>query len=123
MGLFSRKGLAFEKLKLSNSKISSDKFTIITFNIKNQEQKFDNLFVTVKTDDVENQYLKIDNPTIQLPSLDLPNRNTGDYKITITPYNIPLTKMAFKITLDVFANNNQKSTLQKKFNLVVMKKN
>ena len=122
MGLFARKGLAFEKLKLSNSKITSDKFTTITLNLKNREKKFDNILITAKTDDLNNQYLKIDKPSLQLPSLDFPNRNTGDHKITITPYDIPLNKMTFKITLDVFANNDPKSLLRKEFNLDVTKK-
>ena len=122
LGLFTRKGLTFEKLKLSNSKITSDKFTTITLNLKNREEKFDNILVTTKTDDLNNQYLKIDKSSLQLPSLDFPNRNTGDHEITITPYNIPLNKMTFKITLDVFANNNPKSVLRKEFNLNVMKK-
>jgi hypothetical protein len=122
LGLFTRKGLAFEKLKLSNSKITSDKFTTITLNLKNREKKFDNILITTKTDDLNNQYLKIDKPSLQLPSLDFPNRNTGDHKITMTPYNIPLNKMTFKITLDVFANNDPKSLLRKEFNLNVMKK-
>ncbi|HSB57512.1 MAG TPA: hypothetical protein VLD38_06875 [Nitrosopumilaceae archaeon] len=114
--------MAFEKLKLSNSKITSDKFTTITLNLKNREKKFDNILVTTKTDDLNNQYLKIDKPSLQLPSLDFPNRNTGDHKITITPYNITLNKMTFKITLDVFANNSPKSLLRKEFNLNVTKK-
>jgi hypothetical protein len=122
LGLFARKSLKFEKLKLSNSKITSDKFTTITLNLKNPEEKVDNILVTIKTDDLNNQYLKIDKPSLQLPSLDFPNRNTGDHEITITPYNIPLNKMTFKITLDVFANNNPKSVLRKEFNLNVMKK-
>ena len=122
MGLFARKGLAFEKLKLSNSKITSDKFTTITLNLKNREKKFDNILITTKTDDLNNQYLKIDKPSLPLPSLDFPNRNTGDHKITITPYDIPLNKMTFKITLNVFANNDPKSLLRKEFNLNVMKK-
>ena len=122
MGLFARKGLAFEKLKLSNSKITSDKFTTITLNLKNREKKFDNILVTAKTDDLNNRYLKIDKPSLQLPSLEFPNRNTGDHKITITPYNITLNKMTFKITLDVFSNNNPKSLLRKEFNLNVTKK-
>ena len=78
--------------------------------------------MTTKTDDRDNQYLKIDTSSLQLPSLDFPNRNTGDHKITITPFNIPLDKMTFKITLEVFANNNPKSILEREFNLTVMKK-
>jgi hypothetical protein len=123
LGLFSRSGLKFEKLKLSNSKINSDKFTIISVNLKNNQEKFDNILVTTKTDDLNNQYLKIDRPSLQLPPLDFPNRNTGDHTITITPYNIPLSKMTFKITLEVFANNKPKAVLQKEFNLSVIKKN
>ena len=122
MGLFTRKGLSFEKLKLSNSKINSDKFATITLNLKNQKEKFDNILVTTKTDDLNNQYLKIDKSSLSLPSLDFPNRTTGDHKVTITPYNIPLGKMTFKITLEVFANNNSKSLLRKEFNLTVIKK-
>jgi hypothetical protein len=117
-----RKGLAFEKLKLSNSKIASDKFTTITVNLKNNQEKFDNILLTTKTDDLNNQYLKIDRPSLQLPSLDFPNRNSGDHQITITPYNIPLNKMTFKITLEVFANNKPKAVLRKEFTLNVMKK-
>jgi hypothetical protein len=123
LGLFSRKGLTFEKLKLSNSKIASDKFATITVNLKNNQEKFDNILVTTKTDDLNNQYLKIDNPSLQLPSLDFPNRNTGDHAITLTPYNIPLSKMTFKITLEVFTNNKPKAVLRKEFNLNVIKKN
>jgi hypothetical protein len=122
LGLFSKKGLVFEKLKLSNSKISSDKFTTIILNLKNCEEKFDNISVTTKTDDLNNQYLKIDKSSLQLPSLDFPNRNTGDHTITITPFNIPLSKMTFKIILEVFANNKPKSVLRKEFNLNVVKK-
>ena len=121
MGLFT-KNLTFEKLKLSKSKINSDKFATITLNLKNNDKKFDNILVTTNTDDLNNQYLKIDKSSFQLPSLDFPNRTTGDHKITITPYNIPLGKMTFKITLEVFANNNSKSVLQKEFNLTVIKK-
>jgi hypothetical protein len=122
LGLFGKKGLSFEKLKLSDSKIPSDKFTIITLNLKNNEEKFDSILVTTKTDDLNNQYLKIDKPSFQLPSLDFPNRNTGDHTITITPFNIPLNKMTFKIIIEVFANNKPKSALQKEFNLNVIKK-
>ena len=123
MGLFSKKGLSFEKLKLSNSKITSDKYVAITLNLKNNEDKFDSILVITKTDDINDQYLKIDKPSLSLPSLDFPNRNTGDHKITITPYNIPLNKMTFKINLEVFVNNNSKSILRKEFNLEVIKKN
>jgi len=123
LGLFSKKGLSFEKLKLSNSKITSDKYVTITLNLKNNKDKFDSVLVITKTDDLNDQYLKIDKPSLSLPSLDFPNRNTGDHKITITPYNIPLNKMTFKINLEVFVNNNSKSILLKEFNLEVIKKN
>lgn len=122
MGLFFRNELKFEKLKLSNSKIKSDKFTTIIINLKNKQEKFDNILLTTKTDDLNNQYLKIDRPSLQLPSLDFPNRSTGDHIITITPYNIPLDKMTFRITLEVFANNKPQTILQKKFSLDVMRK-
>ena len=122
MGLFTRKGLSFAKIKLSKSKINSDKNTTITLNIKNYEEKFSDITVTTKTDDLENQYLKIDKPLVRLPPLDFPNRNTGDHEIAITPYNIPLSKMPFKIKLKVFANNNEKPLLQKEFSLIVNKK-
>ena len=122
LGLFSRKGLSFAKIKLSKSKINSDKNTTITINIKNYEEKFRNIIVATKTDDLENQYLKIDKPLVHLPPLDFPNRNTGDHEITISPYNIPLSKMPFKITLEVFVNNNEKPLLQKEFSLIVNKK-
>lgn len=123
MGLFSRKGLSFEKLKLSKSKIASDKTSTITLNLKNREEKFDNIMVITKTDDLNEQYLKVDKPSLQLPSLDFPNRNTGEHEVTITPHTIPLTKMTFKITVEVFANNKPKSVLRKEFNLTVTKKN
>lgn len=120
--MFTKKGLKFEKLKISKSKISSDKFVTITLNLKNNQEKFDNILITTKTDDLNNEYLKIDKPSLQLPSLDFPNRNTGDHTITITPYNIPLNKMTFKTTLDVFANNKPKSILRKEFRFDVVKK-
>ena len=122
MGLFTKKDLAFEKLKLSNAKIYSDKFVTITLNLKNHEEKFENILVTTKTDDLTNQYLKIDNPSLLLPPLNFPNRNTGDHTITITPYNIPLNKMTFKIIVEVFTNNKPKSVLRKEFDLNVLKK-
>ncbi len=122
MGLFKKKGLSFEKIKIPKSNINSDKNTAITINIKNSEEVFTNIILVTKTDDIENQYLKIDKPTINLPPLDFPNRNTGDHEITITPYNIPLSKMPFKITLEVFANNNEKPLLKKEFTLTINKK-
>src|SRR3972149_10185296 len=122
LGLIRKKGLAFAKIKLSKSKINSDKNTTITINIKNREEKFENIIVAIKTDDLKNQYLKIDKPLINLPPLDFPNRNTGDHQVTIIPYNIPLSKMPFKITLEVFANNNKTPVLKKEFSLIVNKK-
>ncbi|HXV66004.1 MAG TPA: hypothetical protein VD731_02080 [Nitrosopumilaceae archaeon] len=122
MGLFKKKGLSFEKIKLSKSNIDSDKNAVITINIKNSDEVFTNIILTTKTDDVKNEYLKIDKPTINLPPLDFPNRNTGDHEVTITPFNIPLSKMPFKITLNVFANNNEKPLLKKEFDLAVNKK-
>lgn len=119
--MFGKKGLKFEKIKLSDSKIKSDKFATITFNLKNHEEKINNIFVNIKTDDLNNQYLKIDKSSLKLPSLDFPNSNTGDHKITITPHNIPLSKMTFKILIEVFANNKPKSVLRKEFNLEVIK--
>lgn len=122
MKIFGKKGIAFEKIKLSSSKIDSNKTTTITLNVKNFKEKFENIAVTTKTDDLESQYLRIDNPLIHLPSLDFPNKNTGDHMITITPYNIPLNKMSFKITIEVFANDNKKPLLKKEFSLRVNKK-
>ncbi len=122
MGLFGKKGLSFAKLKLSKSNIDSDKSTTITINVKNQKGKFEKIVVTTKTDDEKNQYLKIDRPSILLPTLEFPNRNTGDHFITITPYNIPLNKMPFKITLEVFANDIKEPLLKKEFSLTVNKK-
>jgi hypothetical protein len=122
LGLFKKKGLAFEKIKLSKSKISSDTTTEITVNVKNFNEKFENLVLMTKTDDVDNQYLKIDKSIIQLPSLDFPNRNTGDHEITIMPYNITLNKMPFKITVQVFTNNENKPVIEKEFDLIINKK-
>lgn len=122
MGLFGKKGLSFAKIKLSKSKIESDKSTTITINIKNQKEKFEKIVVITKTDDEKNQYLKIDRPSILLPALEFPNRNTGDHVITITPYNIPLNKMPFKITLEVFANDIKEPQLKKEFSLTINKK-
>ena len=122
MGIFNKKGLAFEKIELSKSKISSDKTTAIKVNVKNFKEKFENIVLTTKTDDMDGQYLKIDKSLIQLPSLDFPNRNTGDHEITISPYNIPLSKMPFRIKVEVFANNEKKPILKKEFDLTVNKK-
>lgn len=122
MGIFDKKGLAFEKIELSRSKINSDRTTTIKVNVKNFKEKFENVVLTTKTDDIDGQYLKIDKSLIQLPSLDFPNRNTGDHEITISPYNIPLSKMPFRITIEVFANNEKKPILKKEFDLTVNKK-
>lgn len=122
MGLFSRGNLAFEKIKLSDSKIASDGHATITLNVKNRDQKFDGLVAVLETDDLQGQYLKIDAPSLSLPALDFPNRNTGDHKITITPYNIPLSEMSFKMRLKVMAGGTGKPALEKKFSLTVTKK-
>lgn len=122
MGILSKKGLAFEKIELSKSKITSDKTTTIKANVKNFKEKFDNIVLKTKTDDTNNQYLTISTPSLQLPSLDFPNRNTGDHEITISPHNIPVNKMSFKITVEVYANNVEKPILKKEFDLTVNKK-
>ena len=122
MGIFNKKGLAFEKIELSKSKISSDKTITIKVNVKNFKEKFGNIILKTKTDDENNQYLTISTPSLQLPSLDFPNRNTGDHEITISPHNIPVNKMSFKITIEVYANNIEKPMLKKEFDLTVNKK-
>ena len=122
MGLFSKKGLAFEKIELSKSKINSDETAKITINIKNLKEKFDDITAITKTDDKTNQYLAINKPTLRLPSLDFPNRNTGDQEIIINPFNIPLQKMAFKISVEVYTDNMKKQMLKKEFTLTVNKK-
>lgn len=114
--------MKFEKLKISNSSISSDKSITITVNLKNNQEKFDSILLITKTDDLNNQYLKIDKPSVHLPTLDYPNRNTGDHTITISPYNIPLNKMIFRITLEVFVNNESRPILRKEITLNVAKK-
>jgi len=122
MGLFSKKGLAFEKIDLSKSKINSDETTKITLSVKNFKEKFDDITVVTKTDDTANEYLQISKPVLRLPSLDFPNRNTGDQEILINPVNIPLQKMTFKIFVEVYTNNIQKLMLKKEFTLTVNKK-
>ncbi len=122
MGILIKKGLAFEKIEISKSKISSDKIATIKVNVKNFKEKFWDLILKIRTDDEKNQYIKISTPTVQLPSLDMPNKNTGECEITITPYNIPLDKMSFKITVEVYANNIEKPELKKEFELTVHKK-
>lgn len=122
MGLFSKKGLAFEKIDLSKSKINSDEAAKITVNVKNFKEKFDDISILTKTDDATNQYLQISKPTLRLPSLDFPNRNTGDQEIIINPINIPLQKMTFKISIEVYSDNAKKLMLKKEFTLTVNKK-
>mgnify|MGYP007099587487 CR=1 FL=1 len=122
MGLFGKKGLAFEKIELSKSKINSDKTSTIKVNVKNFKEKFDNLVVKTKTDDQTGQYLTISAPVLNLPALDFPNRNTGEHEIVITPQNIPVRKMSFKIIIEVYANNVESPLLKKDFDLTVNKK-
>jgi len=122
LGIFGKKILAFEKIELSKSKISSDKTTTIKVNVKNFKEKIDSLVVKTNTDDQTNQYLTINTPVLNLPALDFPNRNTGEHEITITPHNIPVSKMSFKITVEVYANNGEKPLIKKDFDLTVNKK-
>lgn len=122
MGIFSKKGLAFEKIDLSKSKINSDETTKITINVKNFKEKFDDISVLIKTDDAANKYLQISKPTLRLPSLDFPNRNTGDQEIMLDPIDIPVQKMTFKISVEVYTDNAKKLMLKKEFNLTVNKK-
>ena len=122
MGIFNNKGLKFEKIELSKSKINSDKTTTIKVNVKNSKEKFENLVLKIKTDDQNNQYLTIDTPLLKLPSLDFPNRSTGDHEIIITPKNIPLSKMSFKLSIEVYANNDENPILKKDFDLTVNQK-
>jgi hypothetical protein len=122
LGLFGKKELAFEKIELSKSKISSDKTTTIKVNVKNFKEKFENLVLKTRTDDQTGQYLAISTPVLNLPTLDFPNRNTGEQEIVITPKNIPVNKMSFKITVEVYANDVEKPLLKKDFDLTVTKK-
>ena len=122
MGIFGKKGLAFEKIELSKSKINSDETTTITVNVKNFKEKFDDIAVITKTDDASNQYLHISNTSLRLPSLVFPNSNTGDHEIMLNPYNIPVHKMSFKITVEVYTDNAKKLMLKKEFDLTVNKK-
>jgi hypothetical protein len=122
LGIFGKKGLAFEKIELSKSKINSDKTTMIKVNVKNFKEKFENLVVKTKTDDQTNQYLTINTSILNLPPLDFPNRNTGEHEIVITPHNIPVSKMSFKITVEVYANDGKTPLLKKDFDLTVNKK-
>ncbi len=122
LGLLSRKKLKFEKIKITSTKINSNEFCTITFNIRNFKDVFAKITAITKTDDVQNQYLRIDKPQIELPSLDFENRNTGDHSVLITPYNIPLNKMLFRITVEVFTDDNNKPQIKKEFRLTVNKK-
>ena len=122
LGLFSKKGLAFEKIELTKSKITSDKTATIKVNIKNFKETFTNIVLKTKSDDKSNEYLIISTPSLNLPALDFPNRNTGDHEITITPQSIPVNKMSFKITVVVYANNEEKPMLKKELDLTVNKK-
>ena len=122
MEILHKKKLAFEKIELSKSKIKSDETATITVNVKNFKEKVDDISVLVKTDDASNQYLTIDKPSIRLPSLVFPNGNTGNQEITINPYNIPLHKMEFKISVEVYTDNGKKLMLKKDLDLTVNKK-
>lgn len=121
LGLLSRKKLKFEKIKITSTKINSNEFCTITFNIRNFKDVFAKITAITKTDDVQNQYLRIDKPKIELPSLDFENRNTGDHSVLITPHNIPLNKMLFRITIEIFTDD-KKPQIKKEFRLTVNKK-
>lgn len=102
--------------------MNSDETTTLTINVKNFNDKFDDITVITKTDDANNQYITINKPTLRLPSLDFPNRNTGDQTITINPFNIPVQKMSFKIRVEVYTDNAKKLMLKKEYDLTVNKK-
>ena len=114
-------GLTFEKILLSKSEINSDETAIITVNVKNYKESFKNIFVKTKSDDVNNQYLTISTASLPLPDIDYPNKNTGDHTITIKPHDISLTKIPFKITVEVYANNIAEPMLTYDFDLTVKK--
>jgi len=122
LGIFNKKKLAFEKIELSKSKINSDETATITVNVKNFKEKIDDISVITKTDDASNQYLTINKPSLRLPSLVFPDSNTGSQEITINPYNIPVHKMEFKISVEVYTDNAKKLMLKKEFDLTVTKK-
>ena len=122
MGIFNKKKLAFEKIELSKSKINSDETVTVTVNVKNFKEKIDDISVITKTDDASNQYLTINKPSLRLPSLVFPDSNTGSQEITINPYNIPVHKMEFKISVEVYTDNAKKLMLKKDFDLIVNKK-
>jgi hypothetical protein len=122
LGIFNKKKLAFEKIELSKSKINSDETVTVTVNVKNFKEKIDDISVITKTDDASNQYLTINKPSLRLPSLVFPDSNTGSQEITINPYNIPVHKMEFKISVEVYTDNAKKLMLKKEFDLTVTKK-
>jgi len=122
LGIFNKKKLAFEKIELSKSKINSDETATVTVNVKNFKEKIDDISVITKTDDASNQYLTINKPSLRLPSLVFPDSNTGSQEITINPYNIPVHKMEFKISVEVYTDNAKKLMLKKEFDLTVTKK-
>lgn len=120
--IFNKKGIAFETIKLTKSQIRSDEPTSIKVNVKNFKEKFDNIIVKTKIEDEGNNYLTLNTTSLNLPDLDFPNKNTGDHEIVITPYNIPVSEMSFKITVEVYARNNDKPMLKKELVLTVDKK-
>lgn len=121
-GLFNKKGLGFEKIKLTRSQIKSDESTSIKVNVKNFKENFSNIVVKTKIEDAGTQYLTMNTTSLNLPDLDFPNKNTGDHEIVITPYNIPVSEMSFKINVEVYAKNNTRPMLQKELVLTVNKK-
>lgn len=121
-GIFGRKRLSFETIRLTDSKIDSDETTSIKVNVKNSKEKFDNIVVKTTIEDEGKQYLTMSTNSLNLPDLDFPNRNTGDHDIVITPYNIPVSKMSFKILVDVYAKNTGNPMLRKELVLTVNKK-
>ncbi|HUL51736.1 MAG TPA: hypothetical protein VLT10_00515 [Verrucomicrobiae bacterium] len=122
MDILHKKKLGFEKIHLSKSKIKSDQTATITVNVKNFKEKVDDISVIVKTEDASSQYLTIKPPSIRLPSLVFPDSNTGNHEFTINPINIPVHKMIFKITVEVYTDNAKKLMLNKEFDLTVTKK-
>ena len=122
MGIFGKKGLAFQKIELSKSKIHSDETATLTVNVKNFKDKFDDITLITKTDDATSLYLKMSKPSMRLPSLVFPNSTTGDQVVVLNPYNIPVHKMAFKIKVEVYTDNAQKLMLKKDLDLTVTKK-
>lgn len=116
------KGLQFEIIKLDPVEIKSTETATITINVRNfGNEKFDSIYVKTTTDDQEKKFLLISPEILRLPSLDLDNKNTGDHKITITPFNIPLEKMPFKIMVEVYANGEMQPKISHVFDLTVTK--